>query len=183
MEIPVNEALYLRPFRRGDEHDMVEMLNHLDTYNNTLMLPYPFTVNHALERLEREENANRPIPIWYALCLKIEMPGKAIASLSVMPEASPMRPHLAEIGYCMNPAYANRGYTTEAVRAFSSFVFRTFPYDKLIANSFVGNEASARVLLKAGYKEEGMLRHHYKKNGTFIDSRTFGLLREEVVSV
>lgn len=172
----------MRPFRRGDEQDLVEMLNHIDTYNNTLRLPYPFTVQDALTRIESEEKANREIPIWYAVCLKKDKPGKAIGSISVMPEGSPMRPHLAEVGYCMHPGYANRGYTTTALKAFSAYVFRTFPFDKLIANSFVGNEASAKVLLKSGYREEGLLRHHYKKNGTFIDSRTFGLLKEEILN-
>jgi [ribosomal protein S5]-alanine N-acetyltransferase len=171
----------MRPFRRGDENDLVEMLNHIDTYNNTLRVPYPYTVQDALTRLESEEAAKRDIPVWYAICLKTGKSGKPVGSISVMPEGSPMRPHVAEIGYCMNPAYAGRGYTTTALKAFSDFVFRTFPFDKLVANSFVGNEASARVLLKAGYKEEGMLRHHYKKNGQFIDSRTFGLLKEEII--
>jgi RimJ/RimL family protein N-acetyltransferase len=178
MHIPVSEILYLRPFAWGDEHDLVDMLNHQETYNNTLLLPYPFTLEEAVFRLQREENAKREIPIWYALCTKGDE--KAIASLSVMPEGSFMRPHLAEIGYCINPAYSGRGYTTLAVKVFSEFVFKTFPYDKLIANTFVGNEASAKVAMKAGYREEGLLRGHYKKNGQFIDARTFGLLKDEI---
>jgi [ribosomal protein S5]-alanine N-acetyltransferase len=181
VEIAINEELYMRPFRHGDEDALVEMLNHENTYNNTLRVPYPYTVKDATGRLDSEKAANREIPVWYAICLKKE-DGKPIGSISVMPEVNPMRPHLAEVGYCMHPGYQNRGYTTHSVKTFSEFVFRTFPFDKLIAYSFVWNTASEKVLSKAGYKEEGLLRHHYKKNGNFIDSKAFGLLKEEILN-
>ena len=44
---------------------------------------------------------------------------------------------------------------------------------------FTGNPASARVLEKCGFVQEGYLRKHYLKDGKFIDARLFGLLREE----
>jgi len=37
--------------------------------------------------------------------------------------------------------------------------------------------ASARVLEKCGFEEEGFLRKHFLKDGQFLDARLFGLLR------
>jgi hypothetical protein len=37
--------------------------------------------------------------------------------------------------------------------------------------------ASARVLEKCGFQQEGFLRKHFLKDGQYIDGRLFGLLR------
>ena len=48
---------------------------------------------------------------------------------------------------------------------------------KIIAHVFTHNPASARVLEKCGFQQEGFLRKHFLKDGQFIDARLFGLLR------
>jgi ribosomal-protein-alanine N-acetyltransferase len=39
------------------------------------------------------------------------------------------------------------------------------------------NPASARVLEKCGFVQEGLLRKHFPKDGNLIDARLFALLR------
>jgi len=44
---------------------------------------------------------------------------------------------------------------------------------------FAGNEASMRVLQKAGFEREGTLREAYRVEGEFVDAALFGLLARE----
>ena len=46
---------------------------------------------------------------------------------------------------------------------------------KITAHVFSHNPASARVLEKCGFHEEGVLRKHYLMDGHFIDARLFAL--------
>jgi len=48
---------------------------------------------------------------------------------------------------------------------------------KITAHVFSHNAASARVLEKCGFQEEGFLRKRFLKDGQFIDARLFALLR------
>ena len=56
---------------------------------------------------------------------------------------------------------------------------RTGRLPKISAHVSPHNPASARVLAKCGFREEGFLRKHFLKDGQFLDARLFGLLREE----
>jgi RimJ/RimL family protein N-acetyltransferase len=55
--------------------------------------------------------------------------------------------------------------------------FEEFGLVKITAHVFSHNPASARVLEKCGFQEEGFLRKHFRKDGQFIDARLFALLR------
>jgi RimJ/RimL family protein N-acetyltransferase len=48
---------------------------------------------------------------------------------------------------------------------------------RLTAQVYSLNTASARVLEKCGFHEEGFHRKHFRKDGQFLDARLFGLLR------
>ena len=39
------------------------------------------------------------------------------------------------------------------------------------------NTASARVLEKCGFEQEGYLRKHFQKHGQFVDARLYALIR------
>jgi ribosomal-protein-alanine N-acetyltransferase len=53
------------------------------------------------------------------------------------------------------------------------------PLRKLLAYVHDKNAASCRVLEKAGFAREGMLREHYLINGVPENEILFGLLRHE----
>jgi RimJ/RimL family protein N-acetyltransferase len=55
--------------------------------------------------------------------------------------------------------------------------FEEFGLVKCAAHVFSHNPASARVLEKCGFHEEGFLRRHFLKDGQFTDARLFALLR------
>ncbi|MFW5690862.1 MAG: GNAT family N-acetyltransferase [Chloroflexota bacterium] len=84
-----------------------------------------------------------------------------------------------ELGYDLMRSHWRRGYMTEAVQEIIRFGFREMAVNRVEANVMVGNYASARVLQKLGFTEEGVMRQRGCWKGSFHDLRLFSLLRSE----
>jgi RimJ/RimL family protein N-acetyltransferase len=68
------------------------------------------------------------------------------------------RGHSVAIGYVLARAYWNRGYMTEAVRTVVDWALNQPTVYRVWAVCDLENTASARVLEKAGFQREGILR-------------------------
>ena len=66
---------------------------------------------------------------------------------------------------------------TAVVQRVCRHAFEEFGLAKITAHVFTHNPASARVLEKCGFREEGYLRKHYLKDGRFVDAYAFALLK------
>ena len=86
----------------------------------------------------------------------------------------------AILGYELAREHWNRGIMTEAIRAMAGHVFHTMGMNRIQAAIELGNAASARVLEKVGFREEGILREWGFWKGAFRDVRFFSLLRKDV---
>ncbi len=78
------------------------------------------------------------------------------------------------IGYELHPAYWRRGLMTEAVRAVVAAGHDLLGANRVEAWTLPGNDASDRVLLKAGFLLEGTLRQIRWFKGRYHDLRWFG---------
>jgi RimJ/RimL family protein N-acetyltransferase len=87
--------------------------------------------------------------------------------------------HQAEVAYWLAKPFWGRGIMTAVVGRLCRHAFEEFGLVKITAHIFSDNRASARVLEKCGFQEEGFLRKHYLKDGQFLDARPFALLRDE----
>ena len=87
------------------------------------------------------------------------------------------RSHRCEIGYWLAKPYWGRGIMTAVVRAICRHAFDNLGLGKITAHVFSFNDASARVLEKCGFEQEGFLRQHYLKDGQLIDVKAYGLVR------
>jgi RimJ/RimL family protein N-acetyltransferase len=79
---------------------------------------------------------------------------------------------MAELGYVLGRAFWGRGYATEGVRAMMAHA-PAAGFLGLEAYSFVDNPASARVLLKAGFSDLGVVRRDYPERGGLREVRWF----------
>ncbi|MBY0524416.1 MAG: GNAT family N-acetyltransferase [Gemmataceae bacterium] len=61
------------------------------------------------------------------------------------------------------------------VRRVCQHAFEEFGLVKITAHVFATNPASARVLQKCGFVQEGYLKKHYLKDGQYPDARLFAL--------
>lgn len=85
----------------------------------------------------------------------------------------------AGIGYDLARAYWRQGYMFEAVHAVLDFGFETLEFNRVEAMVMVRNDASAGLLRKLGFAEEGILKEHAFFKGRYHDLRRFALLRRE----
>jgi ribosomal-protein-alanine N-acetyltransferase len=66
---------------------------------------------------------------------------------------------------------------TDVAQRLCQHAFEEFGLVKIIAYVVTHNPASARVLEKCGFVQEGLLRKHVRTDGRFIDVWLFALLR------
>jgi ribosomal-protein-serine acetyltransferase len=67
-----------------------------------------------------------------------------------------------EIGYWLRTRFAGQGYMTEAVLAIADFAFGVLDAQRLEIRCDSLNEPSAAVARRAGFAEEGILRHEHR---------------------
>lgn len=84
-----------------------------------------------------------------------------------------------QIGYWMGESYAGRGYMQEAVALVVEFAFRKLRLHRVEAACIPGNARSTRVLEKAGFQREGLLRSYLRINGVWQDHLLYALIADE----
>jgi RimJ/RimL family protein N-acetyltransferase len=175
MTIVVNDQVHLSEFRPSDKYALVEHLGDRDIYDRTLRIPFPYTEQAADEWLALvatiTEQQGRPV-IW-----AIRTPGDALIGGCGFDGFQAGESHRAEVGYWLAKPHWGRGIMTAVVQRVCRHAFEEFGLVKVTAHVFSHNPASARVLQKCGFQEEGFLRKHFLKDGRFIDARLFALLR------
>ncbi len=89
----------------------------------------------------------------------------------------------ASIGYDLNSNFWGNGYASEAVGKIIEAAFSgelaCGPVNRIQADTVPGNNASETLLVKLGFKEEGLRRESGYWKGRFHDLKCFGLLRAE----
>jgi len=81
--------------------------------------------------------------------------------------------HKARISYWLNKKFRGQGITTEALKTLTDYAFKKYKLKRIEGICRTFNKASARVLEKAGYKLEGILRKNKCKNGKYLDDMVF----------
>jgi ribosomal-protein-alanine N-acetyltransferase len=83
------------------------------------------------------------------------------------------------VGYDLARAYWGQGIMTEALRAVVTFGFRRMDLNRIEADADARNPASARVLAKVGFRQEGLQREQFYEDSSFNDLVLFALLRKD----
>lgn len=163
----------LRPWRVDDRVSIAEEGNNRAVWRNlTHRFPHPYTVADA--------------DWWIAHCGKQEPPrdlavdigGKAVGSCGIeVGEGVGQR--TGHIGYWIGEQYWGRGIGTAVVAALVDYAWDTFNVDRLQAEVFAWNPASARVLEKNRFHLEGTRRNAIFKDDQLIDEWMYVLFRPE----
>ena len=172
MEI-VGEKCRLRPWRLGDRDALVAIANDREIWMNlTGAFPHPYTTEDGEEWLARCQEAP-----FSERCLAIEIAGR-LAGGAGYTVGEDVSAHIATIGYWLGEEFWGRGIATEAARLLTDHAFNEDGITRCQANVFGWNPASGRVLEKAGYTFEGLLRSGILKDERYTDLLMYGRLRE-----
>ena len=180
-EILTTNRLVLRQFRPADARRIHHLVNDKQVAYSTHYIPYPYPEGAAEEWLaEHAELVRSGQASVFAVCQK-EAQASAASSESLqligtVGLAIVDCDHKAEIGYWFGREYWGQGFCTEAVVAVIDYGFETLGLHRIFARHIARNIASARVLEKAGFSKEGVLRQHARKWGVFEDVVCYGML-------
>jgi [ribosomal protein S5]-alanine N-acetyltransferase len=176
MKISVSDRIHLSEILPTDQAACVQHLKEKAIYDRTLRIPYPYTEADFQAFLQIVEKATmeqgRPVH-WAIRTEDNELVGATgFNSLQIG------KSHQAEIGYWLAKPYWGRGIMTAVARTACALAFAEFGLVKIMAQVHAGNAASAKVLEKCGFRQEGYLRKHVLKDGNYLDVKLFGLLKE-----
>lgn len=87
--------------------------------------------------------------------------------------------HGTVIGYALLPNERGKGYGSEAVEIMVDYLFLSKNIVRIQAETHPENVPSHRVLEKAGFKKEGIIRKSFFSRGVWRDTALFSIIREE----
>ncbi len=161
--------------RSWDWKDLVSIVRHANNRKVWINLrdrfPHPYTVSDARSWLQ-SANEHRP-ETNFAIVVDDEAVGGIGFTLQ-----QDVAFRSAEIGYWLGEEFWGRGIATEALKAVTEHAFNEYDLCRLYAHVFEWNQASARVLEKAGYEFEGRLRKSVTKDGKTIDQLMYAITRD-----
>lgn len=85
----------------------------------------------------------------------------------------------AEMGYELGRPYWGKGFMSEAIRAILRYGFTTASFNRVEAFVNYGNENSTRLLGRAGFHLDGLLRQYELNRGKFVDQYCYSLLKAD----
>ena len=166
----IGQLATLRPWRQADGPSLVKYANNSNVARQLRdRFPHPYTAADARQFIQSIANA-RP-----ATTFAITVDGQAVGGTGFAPGADVER-FSAEVGYWLGEPFWGRGITAEAVRLVSDYAFGTCNMLRLFALPFADNVQSIRVLEKAGYTREAILRAGSVKEGRPRDQALYALV-------
>ena len=127
-------------------------------------------VNMITDALKKDDG------ITWCICLK-EAPGVHVGSIGFW--RLEKENHRAELGYMLEPALHGKGYMYEALKEVLKYGFGVLGLHSAEAQLDPRNVASAALLKKAGFVQEGYFRENYYLHGQFADTAVYSLLRRD----
>ena len=162
MEIVCAQAL-LRPLVLADAESLALHANDHGVWQNLRdLFPHPYTMEHANAYIAHV--STRPVQTSFGIVVDEQ----AIGNISLKLGEDVER-RSAEIGYWIGRAYWGRGIMPEVVKAVTRYAFEQLDMARVFAVPYATTSRSARVLEKAGYVLEGVMRHSAVKDGLLLD--------------
>ena len=149
--------------------------NHNISRWMTNNFPHPYTLEDARSWIKHNITiaANGPSQNFLIVDPKTDY---AMGGIGLKP-GTDVHSHTAEIGYWLGEEHWGRGTISEALPAFTQWVWQNRDVERLWAGVYDGNVASRRLLEKAGYLYEGTMKGHVRKEGVVRDLHLYGMTR------
>ena len=130
--------------------------------------PHPYTMESGRWLIDEANDVEEN------LVLVIEVEGVAAGVIGFHGnDQNDVNRYSSEIGYWLGEPYWGRGIMTEAVDALTTYGFDALGLKRIYASVYAPNTGSMRVLEKAGYELEGIMRASVFKNGKILDSHLY----------
>ena len=165
----------LRKWNLEDSHDVAHYANNKKIAANLRnVFPYPYTLADAEGYIRScvENSEERQI------CRAIVVDGHVAGSVGIFC-GTDVYEKSAELGYWLAEEFWGNGIMTEAVKQLCQEAFAKFDIIRIYAEPFAYNTGSRRVLEKAGFSLEGIMKKGVFKNGQIQDYCMYALLKDK----
>ncbi len=157
----------LRPLVPSDAETLAGHANDRDIWLNLRdAFPHPYRAQDASAYIAAAA-ARSP-----QTSFGIVIDGLAVGNVSLK-LGSDVERYTAEIGYWLGRQHWGKGVMTDAVKAVTRYAFDALGMHRVFAVPFHRNPASFRVLEKAGYALEGLMRRSCVKDGVVLSQALF----------
>ena len=162
------DRLILRPWRDEDIPEIYRICQDADIQRWTFV-PSPYQLKDA-EWFVREF-----VPAAFAkgdeatYGMFVKDTGQVAGSIALMGLATPRSVRTAEVGFWAAPETRGRGYMTEAVLGLARYGFEELGVQRVVWQAYDGNDASRRVIEKAGFTVVGRQRGSHEVRGQMVD--------------
>jgi ribosomal-protein-alanine N-acetyltransferase len=162
----------IRDWRRDDASAIAKYANNRKIWINMYdAFPYPYTIGDAEAFLSKAIQGG--LRTFYAIASDTEAVGGIGLTLG-----QGVHRFTAELGYWLGEPFWSRGIMTEAARTIVDYAFGELDLHRVFAEVYSTNPASARVLEKAGFTCEGILRASVVKDGRVIDQMLYAKIND-----
>lgn len=170
MIIRFNEYM-IRDWRKDDAPGIVKYANNRKISKNLRDgFPYPYNLSDAEEFLTRVRQQDPRV--FFALASDSDLIGGIGLGLG-----EDVHRFSAEMGFWLAEPYWGKGIMTETVKRLTEFAFDQYKLKRIFAEPYTTNPASARVLEKAGYILEGIMRANVVKDGKILDQYLYARVK------
>ena len=169
-------AILLRPWQPADA-DIVLAACQDEEIQRWTPLPFPYTEAHAVEFV-----GSTAAKTWQSGGALFAAVDRDSESLVGSMGAHEVRDGVAHVGYWTRPESRGHGYTGDALRTLTRWLFADVGVARIEMVIEPTNAASIRVAQSAGFVNEGLLRQRYVLKGRRVDGCIFGLLPSDVVA-
>jgi|KBSMisStandDraft_5_1062788.scaffolds.fasta_scaffold247549_2 ribosomal-protein-alanine N-acetyltransferase len=163
----------LRAWWKSDAASLVEHANNRNVARHLRdRFPHPYTRAHAAAFLGHVAGAD--ITTNFAIVVD----DMAVGGIGYI-RGSDVERFSAEVGYWLGEAYWGRGIMTDALTHLTRHLFEDVKLLRAFALPLADNQGSSRVLEKAGYQREALLRASCVKYGQPRDQYLYARINAE----
>ncbi len=163
----------IRKWKIEDAEQLKNAINNEKILDNLRDgIPYPYTLENAKEFITQTLNA--PVNSQYSWAISVD--DKVIGSVGVFRKDN-IHCYTAEIGYYISEEYWGKGIMTQVIKDVCKYIFENTDIVRIFAEPFSYNVASCRVLEKAGFQLEGILRNNAIKNNNLLDMKMYSIIK------
>lgn len=167
----------IRPWVIEDAENLSIILDNKKIQKNLRDgLPFPYTVADAKNYISWVLDAEKGSHYVFAVVSE----NMVVGNIGVL-RGENIHRFTAEMGYYIAESYWNKGIGTKAIEEICRFVFENTDIIRIFAQPFANNIASCRILEKAGFTYEGLLRNNAVKDGEVLDMKSYARIKSRVI--
>ena len=161
----------IRAWKQGDEVSLQKNANN-PKVSACLMdrFPSPYTMDDAIFWVNNLANQSPLVN------LAITINDEVVGGIGLEPRQDVYR-KTALIGYWLSEELWGRGIMPEAVKLVTNYAFTQLDFIRIQASVYSKNPPSMRVLEKAGFVKEGIMKNAVTKNGVVMDEHLYAILK------